>query len=83
METFSNGFQSWQETHFEVVAFLALHLEDPAYPLIRECQEQEGTYGMYGLAARLTNQFEEQNFGRFWDGDFIETIDKFCKHSLS
>jgi hypothetical protein len=51
--------------------------------LIRECQEQEGTYGMYGLAARLTNQFEEQNFGRFWDGDFIETIDKFCKHSLS
>lgn len=75
-KTFINGFQSWQETHFEVVSFI----NDPDNtnsPIIQDVYEENGTGGMYELAENLTDEFESISKNKEWDGDFFDEIKLF------
>jgi hypothetical protein len=72
---FPNGFDSWQETHYEVVAEITRLVEaDEAFGLVSETVSTQGTGGLYELAKRLTDEFEKLNAGRLWDGEFFEEI---------
>lgn len=77
---FPNGFQSWMETFFEVVTFITLQLaNDPdSGDTISERYENSGTGGMYELAEEWTDEFEEKNKEREWDGEFFDELEVFC-----
>lgn len=71
---FPNGFASWQETHYEVVAHLTV-TSDTEGTIANLRQASQGTGGLYELAEQLTNKFETLHQGREWDGDFFDTIE--------
>jgi len=69
------------ETHYEVVAFIENHLNLPESmqvgSLIRNVQEDRGHGGLYEIAEDLTDEFEQKNKDRDWDGEFFESIEEF------
>lgn len=71
-----NGFISWTETHFEVVAHL-IRTENQSGSLSKIRHEQQGIGGLYELAEDLTSEFEKKFEGREWDGDFYDEIENF------
>jgi hypothetical protein len=83
MKEFPNGFASWQETHYEVVAAITTELmADYEYnefrdDLIRITLREKGHGGLYELANDLTDEFELLNKGREWDGEFFDEIERF------
>lgn len=77
-ERFPNGFDSWYETHHELVSMAALHLKyDIANSVIFKTQESEGQFGVHELIKNWTDEFELTNKGRSWDGEFLEEVEKF------
>lgn len=80
-KNFVNGFQSWQETHFEVVSFIN-NPDNTNSPIIQKVYEENGTGGMYELAENLTNEFEELNKDKKWDGEFFDEIYSFLFDKL-
>lgn len=81
---FVNGFDSWNETHFEVVQAITIeHIKDNPQGLVKERHEAQGHGGLYELAVELTNEFEELNKGREWDGEYFQEIEEFLKIKLS
>jgi hypothetical protein len=80
---FVNGFESWQETHFEVVQVICEEISrDEPRGVVKERHEAQGRGGLYELANELTNEFEELNNGREWDGEFFDEIEKFLIEKL-
>jgi hypothetical protein len=80
MKNFPNGFDSWHETHFEVVAWIMeIHNGDERFGLVHKRHNEQGLGGLYELAEELTDEFETTYKGREWDGDFHETIWKFLE----
>ena len=100
METidFPNGFESWQETHFEVVDFLITTIiahdndeinysnvnysNEKSFRQILYIAETEGRFGLYNLAKDLTFEFELKYLGYEWDGDFFDKLDDFLKEKF-
>lgn len=84
MKKFPNGFKSWQETHFEVVSYITdLRYKSPIKSnVIEEIQLRQGTSGFYELAEELTDEFENLNEGREWDGEFFDEIEDFLEKKL-
>jgi len=83
---FTNGFTSWMETYHEVVAAITkTRLQEPeADNEINRTHKTDGTFGIYVLAERWTNEFEEKYKGRDWsDGSFFGTIEEFLTPKLS
>ena len=81
---FPNGFTSWQETHFQIVAQITLiGQSDTPCGIVPFIMDMQGTGGLYELAEDLTNEFENMYAGFEWDGEFFEEIDKFCDIKLS
>lgn len=85
-ERFPNGFQSWSETHHEVVSFIACkltcipeHRDESDSSVVFDTSKHEGTGGLYRLAERWTYDFELLNKGREWDGEFFDEIELFCE----
>ena len=75
---FPNGFDSWQETHYEVVAEITRIVEaDEPFGLVSETLSTQGTGGLYELAKELTDEFEKLHAGREWDGEFFDEIWEF------
>lgn len=80
--TLPNGFESWMETHHEIVSYLTIHIVKQS-PLAKAIQDPSGylqfrgTAGLYDLAQTLTQTFEEQTQDRFWDGDYYDAIDEY------
>lgn len=82
-KTFPNGFQSWQETHFEIVTAIALELNKPEpVGVAAEWRESQGSNGLFSLAEELTDKFENLHLGREWEGDFFEAITDFIQENL-
>lgn len=82
--TFPNGFDNWQETHFEIVTEINLQIiENRPCKLIYETLEKAGHGGLYELAKGLTDKFEEKHKAVEWDGDWFETIQDFLSEELS
>ena len=73
---FPNGFASWQETHYEIVEHLTLTL-DKEGSMAERVHNNMGIGGLYELAEDLTDEFEELNNGREWDGEFFDEIELF------
>ena len=80
---FHNGFDSWHETHYEVVqAITQIWTLDKPYGMVLEAQEAAGHAGLYDLAKDLTDEFELANKDRQWDGDFFDAVEEFCNQKL-
>ena len=73
VELFPNGFDSWQETHFEIVSYLSNTSSKPI-SVAYEHYEYGGTTALYRLAKLWTDEFEQEYKGRIWDGDFFNVI---------
>jgi hypothetical protein len=80
---FPNGFTSWYETHFEIVATLTAIAYSKNHPKrILDAMLNEGRCGLYTLACDLTTQFEAENQDREWDGEWWEVLDDFLAREL-
>jgi hypothetical protein len=82
---FPNGHIEWAETHHVIVTELNSFLDGREYPLphvLQKVLDEEGTGGVMQLGIDLTNKFEEQYKGVEWDGDWLDTIEKFLKTNL-
>lgn len=83
MKTFPNGFESWQETHYEVVTAIATELMyDGLDNLITKTIREKGHGGLYELASDLTDEFESKNKDREWDGEFFVEIETFLNEKF-
>jgi len=87
MKHFPNGFDSWMETHYEVVQAITLKLADEDMEedsALYERLEEEGTGGMYTLSEELTDAFEEEYEGAEWGEklDYFDTIENFLNLKL-
>lgn len=82
VKNYSNGFESWQETHFEVVSAIT-RSENAANSEVSKIASTEGTGGLYELANTLTDEFEKKHQGRLWDGDFFDEIESFLSERLN
>lgn len=81
VERFVSGFDSWQETHFEVVQFICA-LEDgfaSRGDKVDSVREEMGIGGVYELARDWTDEFELKYKDSIWDGEneFFETLENF------
>lgn len=81
---FPNGFTSWMETHHEVATFIErVLLSEPDYHdsddtcIVWMEQHEGGTGRIYELGEEWTDEFENLNKGREWDGEFLDEIDAF------
>ncbi len=80
---FTNGFDSWQETHFEISSAIGKEIaKDVMSSVITDVCEKQGRGGLYELAESLTNEFESLHSLREWDGEFFDEIDKFIDEKL-
>ncbi len=78
-EQFPNGFISWKETYFEVVAHL-MTTTDKKGSISQVAYENGGRGLLYSIALELTDEFEQLHKGEEWiDLDFFDTIDAFLK----
>ena len=82
-KTFPNGFDSWQETHFEIVQHLASTLDNELEPAFKSmalrAQESGGHGALYEMAEALTDEFEKIYEGTAWDGEFFDAIEDYLK----
>jgi len=79
------NLQHWAETHFEIVSAITYEREQPSkeHPqLIKDIQVNLGTGGFYELAFAWTQEFEEKNKDREWDGEFYDEIEDFVNQKL-
>lgn len=72
-DQFPNGFDDWQETHFEVVKHL-IHTEDNEGSMCYEERAKGGWGAVYLLAKALTDEFETIYKGTVW-GEELEWFD--------
>jgi hypothetical protein len=84
VKIFPNGFDTWQETHYDVSAYISLKLLEETEP--NKCTstiESRGQGGIYELAEELTNNFELENKGETWEeNNYFDTIDNFLNRNL-
>ena len=81
---FINGFESWAETHHEVVLHLYSVLnrcaeEDEDHPLFIY-YNQTGMGGMWQLSITITDQFEVDHSNVDWEEsekDWLETVETY------
>lgn len=77
---FPNGFDAWQETHYEMVERITIeHMKDNPQGIIAQRHAAQGHGGLYKLAEEWTDEFEKLNEGRKWDGEFFDQIDEFLE----
>jgi hypothetical protein len=87
MKHFPNGFDSWMETHYEIVQAITLKLSDEDMEedsALYERLEEQGTGGMYELSEELTDAFEEEYEGAEWGEklDYYDTLENFLNLKL-
>ena len=74
---FTNSFESWHETHYEIVQHLTQTL-DYSGTMANKRQAEQGHGGLYELAQELTNEFEKEYAFEEWiERGYWETIEKF------
>jgi hypothetical protein len=80
-QIFLNGFDSWQETHYEIVSFIARQSDsiENKDAEITQTSYTLGTGGLYDLAKAWTDEFEITRNCRIWDGEFFDEIELYCQ----
>jgi hypothetical protein len=76
-----NDFDSWQETHFEIVSSLVKEYKNSTVVLKQE--ELNGTGGLYLLARDLTFEFETLNKDKAWESDYFDELENFLDDKLT
>lgn len=78
-------FESYLETHFEIVSYITQKLDQPhpAENIIDAIYETQGTGGLYMLAKKWTEEFETIHKNTEWDGDFFDTLEEFLKTKMN
>jgi hypothetical protein len=76
-KAFPGGFEAWAETYFEVVAAITRVLDGNGESKTAALYAEDGRGGMYVLAERLTDEFENTYRRREWDGDYFDEIENF------
>jgi hypothetical protein len=69
-------FDTWQETHFEIVEAILQQLQYPD-SLASRIHDAQGRGGLYEMAKDLTNKFEEKFADTEWDGNFFDELETF------
>jgi hypothetical protein len=77
---FPNGFNSWQETHFEIVE--AIIKNEESSERIKKINSESGRGGLYELAEELTDKLEKKYEHHLWDGDFFDCVETFIETEL-
>ncbi|MDQ8051965.1 MAG: hypothetical protein REI78_03015 [Pedobacter sp.] len=72
---FVNGFDSWIATYFEIIMSMEVSTLGTHSYLRHLCQGREG---LYELAREMTDRFENETTGRFWDGELAVAVRVFC-----
>jgi hypothetical protein len=76
---FPNGFESWAETHFEMVTYISQC--DDETGAIGFASIMGGMGGLYDLAQEWTTEFEQKHQGVEWgkddDTQYFDTLDEF------
>lgn len=76
---FPNGFDCWQETHYEIVAAFYSYTDSP---VLESLEQHKGRGGMYEFAEELTDEFENLHKDKNWDGEFYDELETFIKNKL-
>jgi hypothetical protein len=81
---FPNGFDNWQETHYEIVSEISFRVHGSMINnKLDAILETQGRVGLYDLAKELTNKFENLYKGEDWiELDYFEAIDEFLRKEL-
>lgn len=87
MKDFPNGFDDWQETHFEIVQEITKQdFDNHDSEIVRNEYEKFGSGGMYSLAMELTDKFELKYKGKQWgvddDTQYFDALEEFFKEEL-
>lgn len=80
---FPNGFESWRETHHEVVRIIELHLANARaeHGLCHTLYRQQGTEGMWMLSREITDEFEAFTAGsETQDLPFVARLEEFVRN---
>ena len=81
---FPNGFDSWTETHHEIVKAIHYNLDQPNYEgKAYEVMADEGTGGLYEFAQELTDKFEKYHHDVTWDGEYFDKLEEFLAIELN
>ena len=80
-ELFPNGFDSWVETHHEIVAAIVNQSENED-SITYQTIEKNGSGGLYELAKDLTDQFEKANQNTIWDGNYFDALENFLLNKI-
>lgn len=77
-------FISWSETHFEISGAISIELnKNWMSKKLKTIQKEEGHCGFYNLANKLTDEFEELNKNREWDGEFFDEVEQFIEKNIN
>lgn len=81
---FPNGFESWMETHYEVVQAITNEwMKDEPEGIVKEVQDEQGHGGLYLLAQTLTDEFENKFKGNDWSElNYFDEINNFLNEKL-
>ena len=83
MKKFTNGFDSWQETHFEMVQQIIRDLENERTGKVQKVSDEFGQGGLYDLSKKLTDKFENEFEGKCWEGEsYYDSLEKFFEKEL-
>jgi len=74
---FPNGFISYKETLIELSLSAGAEMRQERSALIDNNDKMGGRAGLYDLLHDWAMEFEQQNKGREWDGEFFDEVDKF------
>ena len=82
VKIFKNSFENWYETFFEIAEVLFnQQVGEDETTLASRTLSQQGTGGLYLLANRLTDEFEEKYTATLWGSTdelcFFEKIEEF------
>lgn len=73
MKTFTNGFQNWAETHFEMTQAITIQwMSDRPCKAVQDAHTANGHAGLYDLSIELTDEFEnvyKNLYTEEFDGD--------------
>ena len=83
---FPNGFDDWQETHFEIVHAITQADMNGDSNTVNRLQEEQGHGGLYELAQELTDKFELMHEGKEWgidnDTQYFDAMEEFLTKEL-
>lgn len=83
-EEFPNGFDSWQEAHYDISSAIGEALMSEHSNEAIKVEEKVGSVGIYDFARELTKKFETDNKGIIWgdEKEYYDTMEDFITKEI-